>query len=291
MITRFLFASAILLLFSACDQKYNPGEPIPDDMTAKFAISVEQGSSQSTPASYAVANDARDHLIRRVSIYVFSGETLTTVGHFGSVKDGGFILMPLPLSEQKYSAFVVANIQIKDPQSKSDLLKMMSDVEIGANGIPDEGMPMASGELEVLPGSGYEVQVKLQRCHSVLYVETPNGRNNDYDIFLYGEQRLQGALIVGNENLAPLGTNSVAMTPGYTLSATSNLEPVAYFYPTNGPIVAFIKLAGNPDVLRFVNIPPDKTKMRNKKYLLRIIGSPSKSIDTLHYPQVELISR
>lgn len=213
----------------------------------------------------------RENIIQHVAIYVFQGEEPVKLRNVDYAN--GIASATLPPLSGHLSAFVVANEAIEAPASKQDLLQRMARTEIGTNGIPPTGMPMGSSEtvFQINQNGETNVSLKLERCHSAIYIETPGGRNNNYWIHLRGEQRQQGALIGGRHLLAPGISNSSNWTLGYSLSDRSTKEPVAYYYPTDGSIEINIQPRNTSLPPQQIVLEKSKAMLRNRKYILRIV--------------------
>ena len=214
---------------------------------------------------------ATEDLIQHVAIYVFRGEEPVKLRNVDYAD--GIASATLPPLSGRLSAFVVANEVIEAPASRQDLRKRMARTEIGRNGIPPTGMPMGSSEtiFQINQEGQTNVSLRLERCHSAIYIETPGGRNDNYWIHLRGEQQEQGALIRETQLLAPATSNSTNWTLGYPLSNRSTKEPVAYYYPTDGDIEINVQPRNTSLPPQRIVLEKSKAMLRNRKYILRIV--------------------
>lgn len=268
-----VFITTLLGLFqTSCSDGTSPVSEFEQEHTLRLNIKITNAfPDEPIRADVKRYSRTREELIQQVFLYVFNGEAPVKLRDVRYTN--GIVSAILPPLSEKLSAFVIANEAIEAPVSKQDLLRRMARTSIGRGGIPATGMPMGSGEVmfRLSPLKPTNVTMRLERCHSAIYIETPGGNNSNYQVYLRGEQQREGPLISGSQMLASSSTNSNVWTQGYELSNVSTREAVAYYYPTDGNIE--IKVQPRNTSLPPMQITLDRTKakLRNRKYIFRIV--------------------
>lgn len=268
-----IFITALLGLFpSSCSDNTAPPAEVDSDTSPRLTIKIANEFQDEflNPVSRSAGN-SREDLIGEVFLYVFKGEEPVRVRDVRY--ENGIVSATLPPLSGTFSLIVIANESpVHSPASKTELLASMARTRISSGGIPPTGMPMGSGEIPFRISSGGEtrVTVSLERCHSVLYVETPGGENRNYRVTLTGEQQLSGAFVSGQSVLASPTTNNKEETQSLPLSALATREAVAYYYPTDGEITITVQPLNIGLPAQKIALTRRQALLRNKKYILQI---------------------
>lgn len=270
----YLFLSLLIgLIASACSSEDNLSEPALNKQNIELRVAVRSFVSNADDGQ-----TEQEAAIKNLSFFIFdrNGQEIIQQSRQHPVQNGKVLLSITTEDAQgPLNAYMIANEKgfAAVPMTETELLSYKTQsrpADFIAN-----GFPMSSAAVVIQPNASHtSASVTLERIPSAIYVQVDASaagteiiNNNAYQVEVEGLQITEGALF---HDIASSMEAQARVDYSSKLTAVNSPENIAYFYQSSQIKIHITPRDPKLGETKTVTIAPEKSIIRNKKFLLQI---------------------